>query len=287
MRQPSIHITHNKLKDIIRDYLDIYEEDRSEEFIDSLVDYIATQGNRFQLTSRKKLAYDLLSTQKQKKKIELASRSYKADAQLFAKILVSIRKAKKHRGISIIKEGNKEWGIIKEVTSLATSFCKDFNLELKEGYVEYIETAMQVLPTFSLNRINYKHEEISKTYEALSEIRKDNNPELTSEIYDNYYQIIASKTGITNDYRKRPLKFVHFVRAAKAVKELDIKPFDYVNAQFKSLEWINGLPDPSQLNGDGAVERLQKHMFSNQKAIKRSGSDLRKIMLGHDKDQSK
>lgn len=291
MREPSIHITRVNLVKLLKTYIDQDESNEVnwpgdyENLVECLADFLLKNGSRYQLTLRKRLACAGM-TPTALKKVEMASRSYKADAQLFSKVLVSLRKSKKHKGINIIKEGNKEWNIIKEVTALATGFCRDFELPLKEGYIEYIDTAMIVLPAFSLNRLNFKHDEICKTYEAIGEIRSDPNKDITEELYESYYQVISSKTGITNDYKKRPLKFVSFVRAAEIVKEIGVNPRDYVNAQFKSLEWINGLPDPVQLTGDSAIERLQKHMYSARKKVKRSRDDLRKIMLGHDSNYS-
>lgn len=282
MREPSIHITKARLVSILEAFLERSPGSEwlsDEQLVEGLASYITKEGSRYQLSRRKLIVGNQIATPV-RRKLAMSASSYKADAQSFAKILLSIRKSKKHRGLKIIKEGSSEWNILKEVTSLATNFARDFDLELTAGYKEYIQAALVVMPSFALNRVNYKHEEICKTYESIREIRSDGNPKITQELYDAYYQIVSAKTGITNNYRDRPLKFVFFCRAASIVKELKVTPVDYVKAQFKSLEWINGLPDPSQLVGDGAIERLQKHLYNNSKNIIRDEKELRTIMLG-------
>lgn len=259
-RQPSIHITRDRLHQLITDFRNKEGtiSDRSD--IEELVNYLLKNGNRYQLTSRKELALSLKDAQK--KKVKMAGRSNKADAQLFAKTYHLVRQANYHRGINLIKEGNSEWNQIKEVTKLATNFANDYNLPLKEGYTKYVQTAIDILPSFSLNRFNYRHEEICKSYEAKLEIELDPNENLTIKLYDYYLQVITSKTGLTNSYRNRPSKYVFFVKASKLCKDMQISYKVFIDAQFKSLEWIKGLPDPSQLVTPAAMDRIQKHLYA-------------------------
>lgn len=266
MRQNTIHVYRSVLETLLRDFPDEHIQAKAQE----LSEFLCRRGARYQVNSRS------ITPAAVKKKVDMVKVSYKSDAQLFAKIWLLVRRQNKHKGISIIKEGTTQWEQIKEITHLATQFCNDFELPLDLGYKAYIDTIREVVPDMSLNKINHRHQQIVQTYEAIQEISSDPHPQFTEQLYREYQDIIMEKTGICNDYRLRPLKFIFFVKASKLLKDLRIDPKIFIRAQFKSLEWVAGVPEPSQIVGDLAIERLQKYLFAktNKQPIKNIREEL-------------
>ena len=193
-------------------------------------------------------------------KVQLASRS---NTGMFAQQLILIRRKLKHRGLQLIKPGTPDWINLKEVTKLATEFSNEFSMNIKQGYREYIETGMGMIKNFSIFKFKGIHAAICNRYEVLQEIREDSKPDSTELIHNYYLGIISEKTGLTQGYKAIPEKYVYFIRARKEADKLGIGLKDYIKAQFGAFEWKSGIPDPMQLVGVKAVERVQKYAYEN------------------------
>ena len=46
--------------------------------------------------------------------------------------------------------------------------------------------------------------------------------------------------------------------------EKDWNVFQFLDAQFEALAWCNGLPEPSQMYNDKAIERYNKYLYKNK-----------------------
>jgi hypothetical protein len=265
MREPSIHIPRTALNDLIESWFDSQGIGKSSE---SLVEYLFKNGSRFNLIHRKKL--DNYSGTK-RKSYQLQS-STAQDAHLFAGLLKKLREQRRHRGVSTIVEGSKDWGLIKECTSKAVGFINDYQLEKREGFIIYLELYLSYIDNnrskFNINGIPSKHGMLCDMYEAKKEIEQDPNVNDTVSAHLAYCAAVSEKTGIPINYQKDTLKYVYFVYAVKLAKQYGLTPKEYIRAQFQTLDWTNGIPAPAQLITKNAEERTVRWMA--QHGIKKS-----------------
>lgn len=258
MREPSIHITESKLRELLIQH----------GIEQSYTMSILKQATKYQLTNRKTLSTND-TTRKIQRKISQAT---KEDVQLFAQVLLLVRRAKRHRGINIIKEGSRDFLQLKEITRLALDFCNDFGIiNKKGGFQEYIQIAVSKMNKFSLNKINSMHQGICDAYEALEEIRAYNQTDIDAA-YEEYTSRVLDKIGFTNDYRNQPEKFVYFKRAAEFANKSQVAIKDYIYAQFEGFEYLNSVPDPVQLVGEKAEERLMKFLYKHNIKVNAPGT---------------
>lgn len=266
MRLASIHTTEEKLFSIISDF-----EDKGMIVVQlrggkkALVKRLMKEASKKQLTSRKLE----VSNAKTKKKATSIIMSDKESAQLFAKLLVMCRRNLKHRGISLIKEGTKDWLYIKEAAALANDFCKEYNLEPSDGYTKYIRIAIKKMSKFSVNKFNSLNQLIFDTYQAMEIINSDPYSDLTERAYQTYCNIMFESVGWNTDYTDMPDKYVYFCSVSENCLKLNVEPEIYIKAQFEAFAYKNGVPDPTQLANAKAEERLSKYLFENQDTIKR------------------
>ena len=82
-------------------------------------------------------------------------------------------------------------------------------------------------------------------------------------IKDYYFKKVASATGIY-DGVDNPEKLIHFLRLKTFLDERGWDPMKFIDAQFESLAWCNGLPEPSQMYNDKAIERYNKYLYKNK-----------------------
>lgn len=253
-RDPSIHIRESKLIEILSE-LGIKDED--------LVKQLLYKAKKCSSYSRSiTVSNDKL--QKSAKRVLIAE---VADVMLMAKMIHMVRKQLKHRGIQIIRENSRDWGMVREITSAAVNFAVDFNLPKNEAFKQYIYLGLKKMNKFSLNKFLSMHACICETYEANLLIAKDKSKNLTDQAYATYNEIVTRNTGTAIfNYREMPDKFVFFIKAKEVAEEYGVTPRTYIEAQFYGLGWKNGIPDPVQLIGDKAIERLQKYVF--EKGIK-------------------
>jgi len=222
-----------------------------------------------------------VSNEKILKKTEKIKASYQSEAGLFSATLVRIRRELKHRGINQIKQGDSEWLQIKEVAALATEFCNEYGLVQREGYEQYCRIALGMMRNYSLNKFKSLHPVIFKQYDALEIIRSDKYPERTLKGHDIYCSIIEEKVGYVQGYKQQPEKYMYFVLARIEADKFDVPVGVYIKAQFVYLEFTNSFPDPVQLIGQKAIERLQKHCYDQgiklgKKAAKINWDKIRK-----------
>src|ERR1700744_2547854 len=99
-RHPSIHITEDKLIEILDDIREICQDDpQTYGHTPTVVKMILERAKKYQLSSRKLLA----SSNKQRKRGNILANSPMEDAMLMAKIIYHVRRGRKHAGIEITK----------------------------------------------------------------------------------------------------------------------------------------------------------------------------------------
>lgn len=204
-------------------------------------------------------------TERKAEKIKLAGRS---DTAAFAQLVLLTRRKLHHRGLTLIEPGTTEWFALKEVCKLAVDFCNEFQLPFKPGSIEYLRIGMGKMKNFSLGKFKSMHQAICKDYDAEQEILQDKTPEATDQLYKLYLGRVNEKVGWEySDYKTNPEKYVCFIRAKDCAALIGIGIKTYINAQFSTMETI---PDPYQLYGDKAIERVRKYCYQNNISIKAS-----------------
>lgn len=259
MREPSLHITQSSLHKVIKKIAKELELDFDIP-TKQLVKRIMQEGKIYSLNSRNLL----VDTKKVQKKVDQLGTANMDNASCFSKYLQLIRKRHYHRGINIIKEGNKEWATLKEVTKLALSFAADFSLPREKAFEQYIEIGLGKMGKFSLSRFNSIHQSICDHYYALLQMAEIRDPEMVEKAYDIYRERIIERIGSCLDYKSMPEKYVWFNEVVKKCKAQRVSLFHYIQSQFDGLDWAGGIPEPHSLVGIKADERLQKYLYKNK-----------------------
>lgn len=252
-RSPSIHITKSQFEEI----LNTLE-----------VDNFPVEA--FFVIARKEAINHravLVSNNKNTKKVSNILLASKGDAALVADILYATRIKLKHRGVRKINESNsREWANCKKLAEVCNTFCEDFKFDTREGFIKYIETGLKRMTDYRnvMQRLLSMQENITNQVEAELELKGDKDPGFTKDIHDEFIKRVASVTGIYESYEHQPERYVHFLRIHNLMDEKDWNVFQFLDAQFEALAWCNGLPEPSQMYNDKAIERYNKYLYKNK-----------------------
>lgn len=252
-RSPSIHITKSQFEEI----LNTLEVDNFPVEAFFVIARKSAINTRAVVVSNK-------GTTKKVSNILLAS---KGDAALVADILYATRIKLKHRGVRKINESNsREWANCKKLAEVCNTFCEDFKFDTREGFIKYIETGLKRMTDYRnvMQRLISMQDNITNQVEAELELKGDKDPGFTKDIHDEFIKRVASVTGIYESYEHQPEKYVHFLRIHNLMDEKDWNVFQFLDAQFEALAWCNGLPEPSQMYNDKAIERYNKYLYKNK-----------------------
>lgn len=212
-----------------------------------------------------------ITNEKALRNINRLTVSNKGDTSLASEIIYSVRVKMKHIGVTRIKEGDRDWLQLKELTKLLNNFCSTFNIEARAGYIEYIRLGFNKISSMHshISKLISMYESICQEYDAKVILDQDKEPGKTKAIHDDYVNLIASKTGVKESYLNKPLKMLMFLKVKEICNELNIEPEIWIDAQFEALEFCNGLPTPEALVGDKAMERLNKFLYENNISTKK------------------
>ena len=252
-RSPSIHITKSQFEEI----LNTLEVDNFPVEAFFVIARKSAINTRAVVVSNK-------GTTKKVNNMLLAS---KGDAALVADILYATRIKLKHRGVRKINESNtREWANCKKLAEICNTFCEDFKLDTREGFIKYIETGLKRMTDYRnvMQRLISMQDNITNQIDAEIELKEDKDPGFTKDIHDEFIKRVASVTGIYESYEHQPEKYVHFLRIHNLMDEKDWNVFQFLDAQFEALAWCNGLPEPSQMYNDKAIERYNKYLYKNK-----------------------
>jgi len=256
-RDPSIHIKESDLVLVLEKLL---EGDKLLNFNSKqLAMDISTESKRYSLVNRSMV----ITNERMERKANTILKSDKSDAYLMSKIIHASRVKAKHRGVRLINQNAREWGIIKEITAQALDFSNSFQLSKKEGFTIYITKALSKMQKFSLNKIPNMYEGIASSYEADLILKDDDKPNATKSIHDYYVQKIYQKTGMGESYLDNREKYLYFYKTRMIAEEIGVTYKDYLEAQFAGFSYRDGIPDPVQLVGDAAKKRLSKYLYEN------------------------
>lgn len=262
-REPSIHITKSSMIEIYRSMgFGFYE---SVSMADELFHYARPHSIHTRTVT--------VSTERMEKKAERLVKSSRRDADLLAQLIYATRKRMKHRGISQIKVGSKDWGVLKEITAHALDFSNEFNLQRRYGFLKYVEISLAKMKKFNLNKFLPMYQGVCETYQGVIEIEEDKDKEMTDEMYVIYSQRVIERTGIRDETIELPEKYVWFIRAREQAESMNVAVNIYMLAQFDGLDFAGGIPHPTQLVGPKATERVIR--YCSKEGIKIKGHETR------------
>ena len=255
-RQPAIHINKTHLALVLKQLL--VKENYSEKHINKLAGRMMGIAKQYSISTRS-LVIDKAKLLKSTSRVVLSTRD---DAGSFAQLLLTIRRQRHHKGIALIKPGSRDWLQIKEIAKLAIDFCNDFDILREAGFKIYINLALDKMVKYSLMKFNGIHQSICEDYQALQIIQEDITPTETNKVKDIYEKYLGEK-GIQRDYSKSPDKYVYFIKVKEECNKIHVSYNDYIKSQFVGLEWCNGIPDPAQLVGPKATDRLNRYLVTH------------------------
>lgn len=257
-RDPSIHITLSQLEDIFEslqwevdkeDILTLFREARNQS-VDHRSQYTSKQRKRFEKT--------------------ISTNSTMASTNLLTDLFYSIQVKKKIIGASKIKQSDTQWVQAKQVVVYADQFCEAFHLEQREGYIKFLNIAIEYGNNSKKKSFNYRYffswlsrcaADVVEYYRMTNEVNEDSSPEETQRIYDIYRIRVVEMTGIpfNIDRTKNPKDWSHFIQAREQADQMGVDYEDYIDAQFAALEFCHGVPNIKDLYGDVAQSRLVKY----------------------------
>lgn len=253
MREPSIHITKSQFEEIL-----------------NTLEVNNFPVEAFFVIARKEAINHravLVSNNKNTKRVNNILLASKGDAALVADILYATRIKLKHRGVRKINESNsREWANCKKLAEICNTFCEDFKFDTREGFIKYIEIGLKRMTDYRnlMQRLISMQDNITNQVSAEIELVEDKYPTLTKEVHEYFIKKVANATGIYEPYINQPEKYVHFLRLSKFLFEHDWDYMKFIDAQFESLAWCNGLPEPSQMYNEKAIERYNKYLYKNK-----------------------
>lgn len=252
-REPSIHITKSQFEEIL-----------------NTLEVNNFPVEAFFVIARKEAINHravLVSNHKNTKRVNNILLASKGDAALVADILYATRIKLKHRGVRKINESNsREWANCKKLAEICNTFCEDFKFDTREGFIKYIEIGLKRMTDYRnlMQRLISMQDNITNQVSAEIELVEDKYPTLTKETHEYFIKKVANTTGIYELYIQ-PEKYVHFLRLSKFLVEHNLGSYkEFIDAQFESLAWCNGLPEPSQMYSEKAIERYNKYLYKNK-----------------------
>jgi len=252
-REPSIHITKKDFFNLMKELMPIGVD------IEGLTNKFFFIAKPYSLHTRT----ISISTEHMEKKAKRLVQSSRRDADLLAQLIYATRKRMKHRGITPIKVGSRDWGVLKEITAHALNFTNEFNLTRRYGFLKYIQIGLSKMKKFNINKFPVMYEGIYETYQAMLEIEKDKDTEMTNLMYRAYAQRVIENTGMHDVLEQLPERYVWFVRAREQAEKLNVSVKIYMQAQFDGFDFSKGIPHPTQLVGTKAIERVIRYCFTH------------------------
>lgn len=297
-RQAGIHITEGNLRKLLTEHYYLsnghdVNDDQVQEIVDDITIFLMKGAKKFSLEKRS----IVMSNQTLAKKVMSKVTNDKSDILLLSNLIFQTRKQLKHRGIKPIDVNSSDWAALKKLTPMVNDFCNDYQLEKRAGYLAYLNIGLKKITSFRgyINKLYDMSETINSQFEAEELITMDENKSLTRDIHDYYISLIVKNTGILEDYKDKPLKYLKFIEVAHLVKGMKMDYKTFINAQFEGLAWTNNYPEPEQLVSDKYRERLNKYLYSSKgkaekdkqlgKADKQLTNVLNKIKNGKNRNE--
>lgn len=272
-REPTIHVTIGVLGMIIGEVTGNYPDDNT-------LKEILSKAKGYSTDKRSFIIFD----DKLAKKTRARTSSNTKDANLLADILYSTRIKMRHINVKKIGPKDPLWSQVKTLVPLVNDFCKQDGLKKREGYIRFIETGLRLLSdskkpnwAFCLKWMTDRVDWVISTVRASRAIEADEDQNDTRIMYEEYQRAILERTGIRDDVKPSSPEYVHFIRARKLADSYGIDYDVFIDAQFEALEFCNGIPSISDLDGDKAKSRLIRYLSKHNIRVVNNIEDTAKV----------
>ena len=164
---------------------------------------------------------------------------------LFNKVYTSYRRKVFKVRVKPYSPGTKAWSLLSSIVEEAMVFCKEYGLEYRDGFIEFLDTANElgILHLTKLIRNKYK---ISSYYGVKSYIDNDPNKEFTDNLYKAFFEELATKYGVYKEWLD-PEVFISFVKASEIFVKMNIQPMEAVARASDFWDWTNSPLTPDKL----------------------------------------
>ncbi len=261
MRDPALHITRSSLVKILNEVGMPVSMEKATEII--------RRAKNYQISNR----HIIQGTQKQKQKAEKSVEMDSPFVGIFQRILKSYRQELGHKSIFTIRNGDREYLMLKEIAQSANEFTETFKIQPKEtGYKTFIQLGLRFMgKKYSLNRFKTYREGIFTVYENMIILDKDVDKEGTKAFYDCWKICMLEYASV--DKPLDDFDMVNMIFGRQEADEVNAYYEDWVKAQFEGLAWLNAIPELSQFYGENAKKRYEKYIIALNKSVKDSADD--------------
>jgi hypothetical protein len=176
---------------------------------------------------------------------------------LFSRIYLYYRRSLHHKGLRMIKEGSKRWPIIVEITKKAIEFSDKFNLEHRQGFLEYLQEA-STIDRLELNKLNWEttHHKIMEHYGLMDSINNSPHFQDSVIIQRAFVEEVVQRYGTHIEVTLKDQ--VKFITAAQWAKERKMTPKMYVEFLAEKWAWTGNF-EPHHLASEKAKEYLREY----------------------------
>lgn len=241
VRKPSIHITRDGLFKALRELGIQLDESKQAQLLSQL--------DKYQV--RRNLV--IAPTSAAAAKIN-AKKITDAAAQKSYAILSNLRSAGKAI-MRQIKPGQPGWPDVLEASQAADMFVQRFDIDdVEGGHRLYYKTAIEILgANFNLKSLATQYEKVCNKFQEDVDLFQCEDLPKVREMMDLYVTLsrMTKQAAVGLSSQK-----IWFVRCYNQAKELGADPLDFIQIQFKQMEWANVNPTPKQLSGEQAFNRF-------------------------------
>ena len=152
-----------------------------------------------------------------------------------------------------INKSSVQYLTLTEVTNQAIEFCTLFELGYENGFKIFVETGLDILRhKFNIYRLKGTASRIVDTYRDKQTIINDSNPAGTSQMTKEWYTAVKNFFGMSIQIDNPEAVRVHFIHAREDADSVKADYGDWVCAQFEKWQYLNSIPQFTQLYGDNA-----------------------------------
>lgn len=272
MRNPAMHISLTDFKTVLTNV------GLSEDYAMS----IFSQAVPYNIKNRYEIVGNAVVRAKAAKAIKAASPTDITPTQ-FNRLLTAQRIEIGHKHITPIRQGGRDFMLLKEITQMACDFCHACGFEsIHDGCKAYIHLGLEKMRyanMYGLSKFKYYDAAIYKAYESYDMIQNDPKPNRTRKFHDCYAMLLMEYAAIERDLRSNCEDYVCFVYARLEADKVGADVEDWLRAQFEELNRIaNVIPSPNQLFSENALKRYYSYF--------KSFKDEDKVTLDYDAPKS-
>lgn len=206
------------------------------------------------------------SSANQRKKVARLAATGDTEYELFNKMLHYSRMKANHRFIQTIRKNSKDYLVLREVADLAMEFCTIFEFtNMETGFKTYCEIGIKIMgKKYGLSKFKYHNTKIVDTYAGYFVVSEDPTPDDTKKMYQHWESLMRAYAGVVPDIDSYE-QMKHLVFAKQEADEAGAPYYDWLDATFERLNYLNAVPELVQFYGENAKQRWQSYNIKKNK----------------------